>query len=1320
VTLPPVVVQMRGSVNFTLFVSDVDAIDIVTITFDTTGMKGSMRLMTPTGAVAVTNGGSYAGSSPSERSWVVEYTAPNGVEFGTPFTSFVVIAGDNGPPPMSSLPLTVVINVAQLIDPPVTSFNPNPVTVPDQSSVLITLASTDTYGYPLSFTMSALPSNGGQLFMLNDSGTGLNISRPISLAEVFHSSLGSSSVRIGYRSPQAPPGQSFGARVDEFAFTVSNSGFNSVRTVPVSVTYVDFPCTAFVSPASITIPETVADQDVVFTVTGQDANNGQALSAYLTSMPTRGVLKQGGSPVGGFGPTNLLVATTNGKWDLTFTIPGLTHGVPLETISMNVTDGSSTASVSITISVTFVNFAPLIFAPSVITGLEDSYIDFLVQGFDFDAGNTVALVVDTPPTRGTLAFADGSGALPLAGASISDMPLGSRNFTLRFTYDPLTDGAGYDTFKLKVLGLQTLVFSTIALTTVNIIPVNHRPVVATSPTSALTMPQNTVSSLIRLTALDVDSTDVLSIIITELPASGWLLYANGSVITRTPPFALANNVEVAFKPVDYEYSAAGVPYTTFSFAGYDGIVQSTVMTIDIFVEFTFFTPILLNTSFTFSTLADTSVLMTFSIPSNILNPNNEVLFLSLSSNVQNGSLYAYDGNDELDLLIGSTPFTIDYDVNSTTSFTLRYHPYYFPPLLSFGMNFDRFEFFITNGVLDSVVASVNLDVLYQNFEPTVIDLSFSTLQPSPVAFQLTGAQDKNLDDITLFITSYPDAVSVGSLYYPANTNSTLASTTTGIVSPYLLSFTPTVAFYGEVTFGYVAFDGQAYGPEATVTITVVPKLARPPTTVLTPSTITMGELSSSFVTIGGYSLDGNPTTAYVTALPSTGSMYTVSKSQVGVYSRSMLISPASLVGYTTPSSNVNVTAAMLPFSTCVFVAPKFNTTHPSANILEVTFRLRDNGGTFPFVPNFDVEDAVLTIIVTKVNLSPLAKVSSPNPAPMIGYNDVVVTLSGIVRNTGQPLIPQLIVSPRFGRISFVGSTRPLVPGDFLSLDFAPADSSVFAWNITYVPDRSVPYKKSFDFFFFRVFDNITYSSEYSVAITMFAVNEPPVITLEEPIASAIILESRAIASSITVTDASDIPQLPVCTLTVSVSASAGGILELTSLTGIAYNSSTDISGTNLLFSGIPSAVSSALATMTYTPQNRGDEVITIFVSDNGNSGLGGELTDSATVRIKVEAVSDKSQANVANLSGIAVGSLFFLIIAVAAAYYRVRKLREYQSYYEAFSIDAFESGQVMENPLYGPQLSANPCYAPKDGFLDERDFEADVGGKSAMQMKTLA
>ncbi|MBB70801.1 MAG: hypothetical protein CMF50_00180, partial [Legionellales bacterium] len=151
-----------------------------------------------------------------------------------------------------------------------------------------------------------------------------------------------------------------------------------------------------------------------------------------------------------------------------------------------------------------------------------------------------------------------------------------------------------------------------------------------------------------------------------------------------------------------------------------------------------------------------------------------------------------------------------------------------------------------------------------------------------------------------------------------------------------------------------------------------------------------------------------------------------------------------------------------------------------------------------------------------------------------------------------------------------------------------------------------------------------YSATTSTStITITPVNDAPMITAP---ATAMGSEDTSFAiPSLAIADV-DANDTPGATLTVDLSVS-NGTLTIGTTTGLSF---TGLNGTNSFsIEGSITDINTALGTLSYLGDMdfNGSDTLVIDVDDQGNTGSGGALTDTATVAITVNPVDDPLIAN---------------------------------------------------------------------------------------------
>jgi hypothetical protein len=149
------------------------------------------------------------------------------------------------------------------------------------------------------------------------------------------------------------------------------------------------------------------------------------------------------------------------------------------------------------------------------------------------------------------------------------------------------------------------------------------------------------------------------------------------------------------------------------------------------------------------------------------------------------------------------------------------------------------------------------------------------------------------------------------------------------------------------------------------------------------------------------------------------------------------------------------------------------------------------------------------------------------------------------------------------------------------------------------------------------------STSGSIALTIDAINDPPVLSIASPVQSINEDTTRVFSSgngnliSISDVDAGS------ASLQVTLTAT-DGTLTLSRTTGLTFSAGDGTADAGMMFTGTLSAINAALAGMSFTPDANFNGVasIQIDVDDQGNTGSGGALTASGAVTINVNTVND--------------------------------------------------------------------------------------------------
>ncbi len=341
----------------------------------------------------------------------------------------------------NSASATVTITVTPVNDAP--TANTQSVTTAEDTAKAITLTGADPDGDPLTYSIVTQPAHGTL------SGTAPNLS-------------------------YLPATNYFGS--DSFTFRVNDGSLNSAAAmVSITITPVNDAPTA--NPQTVSTPE---DTPRAITLTGSDPEDSP-LTYTIVTQPAHGSLS--GSPP-----------------NVTYTPNAAYSGA--DNFAFKVNDGSlDSAMATVTISVSFVNSAPVANAQSVSTP-EDTATTITLTGSDAN-GDPLTYTILTHPAKGLLV-----GSAP------------------NLTYTPGANTNGADSFTFRVN--DGTLDSTPATVSITIVPVNDAP---TANAQSVTTAEDTAIA-VTLSGSDVEE-DALTYAIVESPAHGNLTGSPPNV-TYTP------------------------------------------------------------------------------------------------------------------------------------------------------------------------------------------------------------------------------------------------------------------------------------------------------------------------------------------------------------------------------------------------------------------------------------------------------------------------------------------------------------------------------------------------------------------------------------------------------------------------------------------------------------------------------------------------------------------------------------------------------------------------------------------------------------------
>lgn len=476
--------------------------------------------------------------------------------------------------------------------------------------------------------------------------------------------------------------------------------------------------------------------------------------------------------------------------------PPLNFNGPV-TIKYRVSDGveNSVANATININVLAINDAPTMIGNQSVTTSEDNFINFTLNGAIDVEGNALNYRLITPPSSGSLENCLG---------------LKSKKNSLNCKYVPAPDFNGSVTF--SYIANDGLVDAATASTvTIQVNGVNDYPIMLGD--DSFVQSEDSIAIFNLKGASDSDSANLTYRII-QSPTNGTLVDC------------LGNDGDLSCRFIPNQNFNGTV---TFSYKANDGLSDSTnVANVTIVFESVNDLP-MMGENQSFSTLQNQALNFTLN-PA--LDADGDELVYEVVIPAANG------------LLTGC----IENNNDLTCTFT---------PSQGFSGNI-QFSYRAYDGTSNSTTESVvSIDVISVNSAPIMIgNDSFTGSEDQEISFNLKGATDPNLDNLTYLIVQSP---SNGSLINCLNETDDLSCT-----------FIPNQNFNGTVTFSYRAFDGVKFSDtNSTVTLIINPSNDAP---VMAQAQIfTMEEDGSlSFDLIDATDVDGDSISYRLVSPPSNG------------------------------------------------------------------------------------------------------------------------------------------------------------------------------------------------------------------------------------------------------------------------------------------------------------------------------------------------------------------------------------------------------------------------------------------------------------------
>ena len=276
----------------------------------------------------------------------------------------------------------------------------------------------------------------------------------------------------------------------------------------------------------------------------------------------------------------------------------------------------------------------------------------------------------------------------------------------------------------------------------------------------------------------------------------------------------------------------------------------------------------------------------------------------------------------------------------------------------------------------------------------------------------------------------------------------------------------------------------------------------------------------------------------------------------------------------------NINIAMNPFSY------KGNDNFNGADTISVTISDQGNTGSGGAL----TDSGTVAITVNAVNDAPVGTGDSATTNEDVGVTIDVLT-NDLDAVESSPLSVTNLTQPTNGTAVLNQDDTITYTGD---ADFNGSDS------FTYTPN-----------------DGTDDGNVVTVSITVDPVNDAPVLSVPEAQSATEDTLKSIFGISVSDVDAGN------GQLQVSLSVS-DGVLNLSTTSGLTFSSGDGSSDASMTFTGTVSNLSNALNGLGYlgNANFNGSDSLSITVSDQGNTGSGGVLTDAETISITVNAVND--------------------------------------------------------------------------------------------------
>ena len=174
-------------------------------------------------------------------------------------------------------------------------------------------------------------------------------------------------------------------------------------------------------------------------------------------------------------------------------------------------------------------------------------------------------------------------------------------------------------------------------------------------------------------------------------------------------------------------------------------------------------------------------------------------------------------------------------------------------------------------------------------------------------------------------------------------------------------------------------------------------------------------------------------------------------------------------------------------------------------------------------------------------------------------------------------------------------------------------------SFTYTPNANY---NGADSFTYKANDGVADSATVTVSLTVTAVNDAPVAVADSYTTSedTALVFSSGNSNQISITDIDSGGSNIQVTLTAT-----NGTITLAATVGLSFSVGDGTADTTMTFTGTRATINARLNGMSFTPTqnyNGGAASVQIQTSDQGNTGIGGALSDNDTISITVNAIND--------------------------------------------------------------------------------------------------